>query len=57
MHILPKGHDGAHINIILAPMGAGNGIVYTMNTVATDSRIGFPPRIPEYATSELRVAV
>ena len=43
MHILPKGRDGAQIDIMSAPMEEGNAIAYTMNMVATNNRIGILP--------------
>ncbi|KAJ8446384.1 hypothetical protein Cgig2_019277 [Carnegiea gigantea] len=57
MHILPKGRDGAQIDIISAPMDKGNGIAYTVNMVVTNNRIGFPPRVPEYETTDICIAV
>ena len=57
MHILPKGHDGAQINIMSTLMEEGNVIAYTMNMVATNNRVGIPPRVPDYSSSDIRIAI
>jgi len=57
MYILLKRHDRAQIDIISAPMDEGNDIAYTVNMVATNSRIDFSPHVPEYATTDICVAM
>ena len=50
-------NDDFYMHILLKGMDEGNDIAYTVNMVATNNRISFPPRVPEYATTDIRIAV
>jgi len=53
VHVIPRGHAGANVNVHVRTLEELDGMVYHMQVKSTDSRCGVPDGVPQVSRDDV----